>query len=113
MMNLSRPTLVRSLLLLLVLANRAWADDWVRVETPNFVLFGEPGEKRTKEVAAEFERFREAIGQVLPGALTTSPVPATVVVFDSQKSFGPYRPRFNGKPVQLGGFFSGSESSNW
>jgi hypothetical protein len=35
-----------------------------------------------------------------------------VVVFDSQKSFGPYLPRFNGKPVKLGGFFSGSETSN-
>jgi hypothetical protein len=48
------------------------ASAWVRVETPSFVVFGEIGEKRTREVAMEFERFREALVRILPRA--TSPV---------------------------------------
>jgi hypothetical protein len=85
---------------------------WVRVETPNFVVFGEVGEKRTRDVASEFERFREALGRVLSGAATKSPVPTTVVVFDSRKSFGPYRPLYNGKGVELSGFFSSDRDLN-
>ena len=102
-----------ALILLLVLsAARLDAAEWVRVDTPNFVVFGQVGEKRTKEVAAEFERFREAIGQVLSTAVTTSAVPTTVVVFESQRSFAPYRPKYNGKSVMVGGYFTSSESDN-
>jgi hypothetical protein len=100
------------LVLALGLAIPAEAAEWVRVETPNFTVFGQAGEKRTKEVAAEFERFREAIGQVLPSAATGSAVPTTVVVFESQKAFAPYKPRYNGKPVVLSGYFFGTENAN-
>jgi hypothetical protein len=101
-----------ALIALLMLATPADAAEWVRLETPNFVVFGQAGEKRTKEIAAEFERFREAIAHVLPSAVITSAVPTTVVVFDSQRAFAPYRPRYNGKPVMLSGYFMGSESDN-
>ncbi len=100
------------LLVLSMLPSPANAADWVRIETPNFVVFGQIGEKRTRDIAAEFERFREAIGQVLPSAAIASAVPTTVVVFESQKAFTPYKPRYDGKPVQLSGFFMGSESDN-
>lgn len=85
---------------------------WVRVDTPNFVVFGEVGEKRTRDVASEFERFREALGRVLTGAATRAPVPTTVVVFDNRTSFGPYRPLYNGKTVELSGFFSSERDIN-
>jgi len=88
------------------------AAQWVRVETPNFVVFGEVGEKRTREVAAEFERFREALGRVLAGAATQAPVPTTVVVFDNRRSFEPYRPLYNGKPIELAGMFSSDRDVN-
>jgi tetratricopeptide (TPR) repeat protein len=90
----------------------AWSADWVRVETPNFVVFGETGEKRTRDVAAEFERFREALGRVVPGAATRAAVPTTVVVFDTRRSFAAYRPMYNGKPVDVGGYFSSASDIN-
>jgi hypothetical protein len=46
-------------------ATPAWAAEWVRVETPNFIVYGEPGERRVREVADEFERFREALARVI------------------------------------------------
>jgi Protein of unknown function (DUF1570) len=90
----------------------AAAAEWVRVETPNFIVYGEPGERRVREVAEEFERFREALARVIPGAATPAPVPTVVVVFRSARSFEPYRPRFNGRPVKLGGYFFSSEDMN-
>ena len=96
----------------LLAAIPVYAAQWVRVETPNFVVFGEVGEKRTREVAAEFERFREALGRVLAGAATKAPVPTTVVVFDNRRSFEPYRPLYNGKPIELAGVFSSDRDVN-
>ena len=86
--------------------------EWVRVETPNFIVYGEPGERRVREVADEFERFREALARVIPGAGTPAAVPTVVVVFGSQRSFEPFVPRFNGKPVRLGGYFFASDDMN-
>src|SRR5687767_5531520 len=91
------------LLCLLLLPTSLDAADWARVETPNLIVFG-PGEKRTRQVTMEFERFREAISQILPGGAVTSAVPTIVVVFENDAAFNPYRPLFNGKPVKLGGF---------
>ncbi|CAN5849272.1 hypothetical protein BH24ACI5_BH24ACI5_12320 [soil metagenome] len=84
--------------------------EWVRVETPNFVVFGEAGETPTREYAAEFERFREAIGRVVPGAGARPAVPALVFLFKDDKSFAPYRPLYQGKPVDVSGYFAGGAS---
>ncbi len=85
---------------------------WVRVETPNFIVYSEPGEKRAREIAAEFERFREALGRVIPRANVTAAVPTLAVVFGSQKTFDIYRPRFNGKPIRVAGYFYATEDLN-
>ena len=114
------PDLLRRLgdfsLLLVLLAGgirpAAAAADWVRVETPNFIVFGQPSENRVRDVAEQFERFRQALARVLPGAATRAAVPTVVVVFETQQSFEPYRPRFNGKPIQLGGYFVSTNDQN-
>lgn len=94
--------------LLCLSAKPAVAREWVRVESPNFVVFGEIGEKRTREYAAEFERFREALARVVPGTATRPAAPTVVFIFKDAKSFGPYRPIYNGKPVEVSGYFAGS-----
>ena len=103
--------LLSALACLLLIPFPSDAAEWVRVETPNLIVFG-PGEKRTREVAAEFERFREAISHILPSPAIASSVPTIVVVFENDAAFNPYRPLFNGKPVKLGGFFTGTDSEN-
>ena len=95
-----------------VFPHHAWAASWVRVETPNFIVVGEASEKRIREVAEQFERFRQALSRVLPGAATTAAVPTIVIVFDTQRSFEPYRPRFNGKPIELAGYFVATNNQN-
>lgn len=96
---------------LAVLLHAATASaQWVRVESPHFVVFGEIGEKRTREYAGEFERFREALGRVVPGAAARPPVPTVVFIFKDARSFAPHRPLFNGKPVEVSGYFAGGPS---
>jgi hypothetical protein len=86
------------------------AAQWVRVESPNFVVFGEAGEARTREYAAEFERFREAIGRIIPGVAPRPAVPAIVFLFKDKTSFAPYQPLYQGKPVDVAGYFAGGAS---
>ena len=95
-----------------LLSASSLADTWGRVDTPNFIVYGETGAKRLREVSAQFERFREALGRVIPGARVTAAVPTIVVVFGSQKSFEPYRPRYNGKPIKVAGCFFSTEDVN-
>ena len=105
-----RPTALVACLLLS--AAPAGAAEWVRVESPNFVVYGETGVGRVREVAEEFERFRGALGRIIPGADTPAVVPTVVVVFNSARSFEPYLPRYNGKPIRLGGYFFSSDDMN-
>ena len=109
------PWAVRSAALvacLLLTAAPAGAVEWVRVESPNFIVFGETAEGRVREVAEEFERFRDALGRVIPGADRPAAVPTVVVVFGSTRAFAPYIPRYNGKPIPLGGYFFSSDDMN-
>ena len=107
-----KPAVLAALLALATTATLPAAAPWVRAETPNFVVYGDAGEPRVREVAGEFERFREALGRVIPGAGTTAAVPTVVVLFRSDRAFEPYRPRYNGKPVTLGGYFLSSDDMN-
>lgn len=107
--NVPRTVLAKPLLAVTILlaCGTTAAAEWVRVESPNFVVFGEIGEKKTREYAAEFERFREALGRVVPGAAARPPAPAMVFIFRNPESFAAYRPSYNGKPVQVAGYFAG------
>lgn len=99
-------------LLLLTASPRAAGTNWLRVETPNFIVYGNAGERAVRDVASDFERFREAMGRLLPGALTRTAVPTVVVVFDTRRAYEPYRPMFNGKRIDLGGAFLAMEDEN-
>ena len=99
-------------ILLLALVPPLALRDWVRVDTPHFVVYGPTGERQTRAIASEFERFREAIGRVMPVAVDDASVPTVVVVFEDERSFAPFVPRFNGKPIQVDGYFQGTETDN-
>jgi hypothetical protein len=63
-------------------------------------------------VAEQLERFREVMARVMPLAAAQAAVPTVVVVFRNQKSFGPYRMRYDGKPIDVEGFFIGAPEEN-
>ena len=107
---MKRRTLLALAATIVGVAAPAAAADWVRVDTPNFVVVGESGPKRVKQVAEEFERFREALSRVLSASTASTPVPTTIVAFDTLRSFAPYRPLYDGKPVQLNGYFASNDS---
>ena len=89
------------------------APAWTTLQAPHFTLVGDTGEKRLHEIAARLEQFRAVLGRLLPNATISTPVPTIVVVFGSQRSYEPFRPRFQGKTVPVGGFFQSGPDVNY
>ena len=65
-------------------------DTWLRVQTKNFTLVGNAGEKEMREVATKLEQFRDVFTRLFSAAKFTSPVPTTVLVFKSKSSYKPF-----------------------
>src|SRR5262245_59652499 len=56
---------------------------WLELRTPSFVTLTDAGERKGREIALSFERFREALGLLWPSGVPASPVPTRIVVFDN------------------------------
>lgn len=67
-------------------------EDWSKVQTKNFTLIGNAGDKKIEKVGIKLEQFREALRRLFPTLSSDSPISTTVIVFDGDKSFHPYKP---------------------
>ena len=54
---------------------------WRRLDSPNFVVIGDVSARDLRDVAVQFEGFRETMTRVLGTRVTTTAVPTVVVVF--------------------------------
>ena len=84
----------------------ALASDWMRIDTPNFIVVGDAGEKTLRLIATRFEGFREGLRRVLTTEARATPVPTVVVVFRSDSAFRPFKPRYRGDVVAVSGWYS-------
>ena len=88
------------------------AADWTRLQSANFTFIGDAPERDIRRVARQLEQFREVMLRALPPRPGSPPAPAVVIVFANKRSFDPFRPMFQGKPVEVGGFFRGGGDLN-
>ena len=96
-----------------LLAALPCAADWHRVDSPNFVVIGDLSGGDLRTVAKKFEGFRETLSRVLSDNVTATAVPTIVIVFPSDRSFTPFKPRYEGKVVSLSGIFVGRQDINY
>src|SRR5262245_3528952 len=78
---------------------------WRRLDSPNFIVVGEVGASDLRDIAVKFEGFREMLGRVLGGKVTSNVVPTMVTVFAQDRTFTPFKPMHEGKRVELAGLF--------
>ena len=81
------------------------AAQWRRIDSPNFVVIGEVGAGDLRDIAVKFEAFRETLSRLLTERAIATAVPTVVVVFRHDRAFTPFKPKFEGKPVDVGGMF--------
>jgi tetratricopeptide (TPR) repeat protein len=79
--------------------------EWRRIDSPNFVVVGDVSAGELREITRRFESFREVLARVLTEKFIATAVPTVVVVFPSDRAFTPFKPKFNGKPIELSGLF--------
>lgn len=89
------------------------AAEWRRLDSPNFIVIGDASERDLRKIAAQFEGFRETLGRILSANVTATAVPTVVVVFPHDRAFTPYKPVYNGKPVNVGGVFYSGPDTNY
>jgi tetratricopeptide (TPR) repeat protein len=78
---------------------------WIEIRSPNFSVITDAGEKRGREVALHFEQMRSVYAALMTKANINLPVPLQIVAFRDTREIRQYAPLFNGKPVEVEGFF--------
>jgi hypothetical protein len=113
MLPLRRVTCAAVTLVLCTLAARPCAAEWRRVDSPNFVVVGDVSVGTLRDISLKFEGFRETLSRVLTDRVTGTAVPTVVLVFSSDRAFTPFKPKYQGKAIELGGLFLGRPDINY
>lgn len=87
--------------------------EWRRIESDHFVFVGDAPDRDMRVIADRLELFRASVTRVLASSATSLPVPTVVIVFKNDRSFTPFKPAFQGKPVAVAGYFVGSDDVNY
>lgn len=88
--------------------------EWKALRSPGFHVLGNAGERDLRRVAERLEQFREAFGLLFPKAVRAASRPITVIVFRNHKSFDPFKPVRDGKPLaHLAGFFQAGRAVDY
>jgi tetratricopeptide (TPR) repeat protein len=99
---------------LLAASTSSFSADWTRVQSAHFRLMGDASEADIKTIAVRLEQFRDTFGVIYPTLAEDENAPPMIVfVFKNTKTWEPYRPRFNGKAVDLGGYFLSGRDVNY
>ena len=78
---------------------------WVEVKSQHFRVITDAGEKNGREIAEHFEQMRASFGLIFGRKTLNEPVPLTIIAFRNTKEIRQYSPLFQGKIVELAGFF--------
>ncbi len=109
---------IRVVLVLLTLATLvhpgfAGKDEWVEVRSKHFTVITDDGEKNGRTTLMKFEQMRAGFASVFQKATVNIPVPLEIIAFRSGKEMKRYAPLFNGKPIELAGYFQQGEDRNF
>jgi tetratricopeptide (TPR) repeat protein len=85
---------------------------WTMVRTPSLTVIGDQSPNALRDVAIQIEQFRTVVAGLIRNADRPLSLPTIVFVFGARKSIEPFVPLYNGKPVQVAGYFQGGADAN-
>ena len=90
-------------------------DQWLKIESKNFQLYGNASEKDICGAATRLEQFRDAFQQIFPNLKYNSAIPTIVIIFKDDESFSNFKPvDADGKRSEwAGGYFQSGEDVNY
>lgn len=106
---------IRGIALVTVLAAgtsvAAARDQWIRLQTAHVTIASNASERETANIARRLEQFIQTVSPFAGGQVDLD-VPLTVVVFDKPSDFQPFRPRQNGRIMNVSGYFERADDEN-
>src|SRR5829696_2274907 len=88
-------------------------ETWRSVRTNNLVVIGNADAEKLRQVAAWLEFFHSAFARLVSRNVLNSSVPTTVIIFRDDASFTPFKPLYQGRPVNVSGFFQAGDDVNY
>jgi len=86
---------------------------WVEILSPHFAVATDAGDSRGRDIALRFEQMRAIFGQLISKDKVNTPVPLQIVAFRGSQELRRLAPLYNGKPVQLAGFFARGDDRSY
>ena len=78
---------------------------WIEVSSENFVLYSNAGSARSRKIAVQLERFRQALGRITRGLELSSDVQTLTFVFKNDTAYRPYKQTADGETMNVSGYF--------
>ena len=101
-------------MLLLTSFTAGWAQEqFVEVQSPHFNVLTNSGESRGRDVALQLEQMRFLFAQSFFKGQVDQAVPLQVIGLKSEKQLSEYAPLFQGKPVNVVGFYLRSQDKDY
>jgi hypothetical protein len=85
---------------------------WTMIRTPNVTVIGDQSAGRLRDVVHQIEQFRTVVGGLIANAGRPLSLPTIVYVFGSRDDMRQFVPLYNGKPIELAGYFQGDLDAN-
>ena len=88
-------------------------DTWRSVRTNNMFVIGNADPEKLRQVAAWLEFFHRSFARLISRNVIDSSVPTTVIVFRDEASFRPFKPIYQGRAINVSGFFQPGNDVNY
>ena len=88
-------------------------DTWRSVRTNHLFVIGNADPENIRQVAAWLEFFHTAFARLVSRNVIDSSVPTTVIIFRDDASFTPFKPLYQGRPVDVAGYFLAGKDVNY
>jgi tetratricopeptide (TPR) repeat protein len=85
---------------------------WIEIRTENFRFFSNAGRSATRQVAVDLEELRAVLAELTNYDLH-APVPSYIFVFKGDRSFLPFKTRYEGHPAAVSGYFIAGDDANY
>jgi tetratricopeptide (TPR) repeat protein len=85
---------------------------WTMVRTPSLTVIGDQSPNALRDVAVQIEQFRSVVAGLIHNADRPLSLPTIVFVVGDRKAMQPFVPLYNGKPMEVSGYFQGGADAN-
>jgi hypothetical protein len=104
-------TIAAAFVALVLQVSAAAPDKWIEIRSARFTITSNAQESAARDVVQRLDEFVDVVSSLVQTAAPADH-PLTVIAFKDDRSFGPFRPRQNGRTLNLSGYFERADDEN-